>query len=229
MLRRLFISASLCLFLFGSVKADPIVITSGGLSVFQPVTLIGPFSVSFQGPDLSISAGGDAMGNNIPICSPCTDAGSLRAVASGSGLFGNALYQGIRYPFTITGAPGTAEGYLEFLAPNYVVPIELQDAATVRITAPFELFGLIQIVNGPGLENTVLQLTGAGTVTLDLARFTFSDGTSHIRTIGLNYSIGTPPSGVTIQAVPEPTSMLLLTAGIVGFCVRVKITGKLIT
>src|SRR6185503_3580887 len=100
---------------------------------------------------------------------------------------------------------------LTFTGPSFVIPAELLGASAVQITAPFTFTGL---ANSPQLSETVV-LQGQGTVQVILVR----------RTIGIftgffldhaDYTFGSTVSGVTVQEVAEPMTLLLLMSGLGG-------------
>jgi hypothetical protein len=94
---------------------------------------------------------------------------------------------------------------------GFTIPPELLSASAFKITAPFSLTGMFST----GVLPQPVDLTGQGTVTVFLSR----------RTVGLFpgiyldeaiYVLGPQASGVTVEAVPEPATILLLVSGLAG-------------
>jgi hypothetical protein len=92
---------------------------------------------------------------------------------------------------------------------DVVIPPELQNAAGVIVTAPFTFGGAAPFLG----EQTTL--TGQGTVTVFLTQQTtaFFTGLFLERAV---YTFGPTPESVTVEAVPEPASVLLLISGLAG-------------
>jgi hypothetical protein len=203
------LSAFLFLVITPSVKADPIVVTSGSLTV--PGNLREP-QYSFSGQNFSLTGQGREFGN-APGCFPCVsgDSINLGSVFSDSSLgLGSLTVNGTTFDDLFF------QGLFEFTAGTITVPATLTD---VSITAPFtfagSLFACPLELGGPDCTPAKqifsAQLIGQGFVTLQL-RF-----------------VGTDRNLFTLQSVtytfenaeiPEPMTITLLAAGLTGLAVK---------
>ena len=195
-----------------SVQADPITVsgnatlTSGVVSeVRGPVNLTGTnFSAS-----VFIVGGNFGLGNCSAFLAglngPCTSA-NVSGFVVGTDLIGTFTVNGMTFNSDVINQMN-----LMFTGPGFVIPAELLGAAAIQITAPFSFTGAAA---SPALSEVVL-LQGQGTVHVVLVR----------RTIGIftgffldhaDYVFGSTVEGVTIEEVPEPTTLLLLITGLGG-------------
>ena len=197
------------------IKADPIVITSGSFSYVRTPSRQVLFN--FTAPDFSI--GGSAnpftinLGGSGCVIGPCTGS-SLSSQAGGGDVGGGGIYQGNPFQLSIQSGAGLAQVHFVFSAASFVIPPELLNEQLIRVTAPFVLTTHFLPFN----ESTVL-FTGQGTVTMTLERLSFANG---FVMNTLDYVIGPAPSGITIEAVPEPASMLLLSLGLAAVAMRLR-------
>jgi len=189
-----------------SVQADPIVITSGSLTV---TGLSGSPHYSISGQNFSItSVGGDS--GNTPNCFPCLPG---QTVSASSFLVGSSLGHG---PATINGVSYAELFYGGTFSLGASVLLPVGGTTDLTITTPFTFVG----TNVRGCEGTFqicanqvfgpVDLVGQGTATV---QFTF----------GINQANGQPLyffRSVTYtfrQAeVPEPMTIVLLTTGLIG-------------
>lgn len=210
--------AFLMLTLTPSVKADPIVVTSGSLSV---TGISGGPDFSLFGENFSVSGGGEQGSAQAQQCFPCMSGNviGLNGFFAGSSLGGGTV--------TIDGMTFTNlvfAGTLVFTS-SAVIP-----AATtnVSITAPFTFAGDIRgcIFNGgppdcsPGDAVFSTQLVGQGIATVQL------------NFIGVNasgkslYTFNNVTYNFQSAEVPEPMTITLLAAGLMGLGAKWKFAKK---
>ena len=198
-----------------SAKADPIVLSGSALVVNSPpnvrafvnvtgtnfaanvLTLDGIFGLRF----CSNSTAGMSNG--------CTSA-NLSWSSTGTGLSGIVTVNGVNYSADVINQLA-----LNFNAPTFTIPPELLSASAFKITAPFTFTGGFA---SPSLPD-VLSLTGQGTVTVFLSRRTVGNSPG-LYLDEATYVFGPQVEGVTVEAVPEPATMLLLATGLAGAALR---------
>jgi hypothetical protein len=184
--------------------ADPIVITSGSLSVsgFSGSPVYG-----FSGPNFSATGTGLEFGNTGPaLCSPCV---------SGDVISPNSIFGGLALGFgtvTINGATFnniSIGGLLTFTGPGVIVPVT--DSTSITLTTPFTLSGSIDGCLEPHLVcQTVVfstAVSGSGIATIQLHGIVDSQGHVLFDFQSVTYSF-------TDTTVPEPASILFLTSGV---------------
>lgn len=201
---------------FHDVRADPAVITSGSFVVQGPGT--GPFTFSMSGPDISFEGSGLSILSNIgPFAScrlqPCS-AVTLSSIASSGDLFvRNVMHNGIFIP-QLTMSTGSL--YLQFNAPSVQIPSAFLSTAGVVVTWPFTFTGHLGIVQSSRLVTH--PLSGIGFVEVQLTSSTtfpipgFLFQNARYNFVATQAEI--PPA--SIQAIPEPTTVLLLSTGLAG-------------
>ena len=192
-----------------SVKADPIVITSGSLTVTGP---FGIPSYSISGQNFSVTATGRDQGNT-PSCFPCP---SGSPISISSFLVGTSLGAG-----TVTINGNTFNnvfffGQFSLAAPSVFLPA---DMTSVTVTAPFFFSGFLTGCDDPLLicNNQIFttELIGRGTVTA------FFDSGIPFNGITL-YSFRRVTYEFEGAAIPEPMTVLLLASGLVGVAAKLR-------
>jgi hypothetical protein len=205
---------ALCLILFSpAVLADPIEVTGTPITVVNgPSTLQRVVSEPFTltGTNFTANITSIVAGFGLANCAirpiggvpPCSTA-NLGFSATGTDVQGTFTLNGITANISVVDSLG-----LFVTAPTFVIPLELIDAASVEVIAPFSLSGTAALNNGPQAA-----ITGAGTVRLLLTRQTHGNFTG-LYLDNAVYTFGAVAEGVTIQEVPEPMTLLLLGGGL---------------
>ncbi|HJP91223.1 MAG TPA: PEP-CTERM sorting domain-containing protein [Pyrinomonadaceae bacterium] len=188
-----------------TASADPLVITSGTLSVTGLTG--GPF-YGFTGLNF-FAAGGGEQGSSHPqmLCSPCVSGAAIDLggfFAGSSTIGGSATINGTSYP--IVG------GTFILSAPTIIVP---NSTSNLTLTSPFVFSGDMHLCpsncgNSPPFFT--VDLVGSGTATLNLQVFFLSNGNPIFQFKSVTYDFQTP----------EPMSILLLGGGLVGLAAELR-------
>ena len=198
-----------------SVHADPIVITSGSVS------LVGAFSgttYSLNGQNFSINGGGDGGFSAARNCTPCLSGSTLgvNTVITGNGL-GNATVtiNGTTFPDL------SILGTLELSGGGFTIPAALTN---ITLTSGFNFTASIFGCPGPPslctMDNAVFSTTlqGSGTATLQLIFSGLNaNGDSLFFFQSLTYNFGA-------SEVPEPMTITLLAAGMMGLGAKLRLS-----
>jgi len=217
MQRTLKIALPLFVFMLLSVsaRAEPVVITSGNVSVSV-------FLNEFRGGGGSISGDGfqinyvlfdnvRAQRSNACIfeaCAPGTvvSGSTITRMGGNIAFVSSAVINGVTYAPIITG------GTLTFTAGDVVIPVASLDSLT--LSTPFTMTGSGAVTAPPNSTPVFsAEFIGEGTAFLNFVRS--GDG-YFIRSI--TYQFGESPAA----AVPEPATMLLLGTGLAGVAARVR-------
>lgn len=186
-----------------SVHADPIVITSGSLTV---VGIFGSASYSLTGQNFSVTATGGDPGNT-PNCLPCPSATSINI---SSFLAGSSLGQGTA---TLNGTSFTNVfflGVFNLSAANVVLPASTTD---IIVTAPFSFGGFIR-----GCDSSLVcvnevfsatELVGQGIATVHFAFAVHQSGLTLYSFRSVTYEFQS-------SEIPEPMTVFLFASGLIG-------------
>lgn len=192
--------------------SDPIVITGGSATIFQTPFPHAPITLTGQ----NFSANVVAVNGNFGVAdchfTPCTGA-SLSWTSSGTDLQGTFTVNGMVFPSNINN-----QLFLQFNSATFVIPPEFLGAPAILITAPFTLSGLIFSASLPA----TIPLTGEGTVHLFLVRQDFGGPLSGFFLDHADYIFGPRVSGLTIEPVPEPMTILLFLSGLSGTAIHLR-------
>ena len=194
-----------------SVQADPIVITSGSLTV---VGLSGSPTYSISGTNFQVtSVGGDS--GNTPNCFPCLPG---QTVSASSFLVGSSLGHG---PAVINGMSFAELFYSGTFNLGASVTLPVGGTTDITLTTPFSFAGSIRGCDGSSqvCGNEVFSLTqlvGQGIATV---QFTFG---VHGQTGQPLYFFRSVTYTFQNAEVPEPMTIVLLTTGLIGLGVKAR-------
>lgn len=196
-----------------TATADPLVITSGTLSV---AGLSGGPSFNLTGLNFAVSGGGE-QGSSQPqmSCTPCVSGATVGVGGffAGSSVFHSATIDGTFYPNIGLGGTFILSG------PPVTVP---NSTSNLTLTSPFSFSGqllLCQSNCGSSQPPTfTVDLIGGGIATLNLQVFFLSSNGNPIFMFkSVTYDFQTPD----VQT-PEPMSILLLGGGLLGLAAKLR-------
>lgn len=211
------LSALLLLALAPSVNADPLVVTSGSLTVQG---ILGTPTYSFGGQNFSVTSNGGDAGNS-PLCFVCVSGDQINM---NSMFVGSSLGQG---SLTSNGAAFNNVffgGVFEFTASPILIPVATTD---ISITSAFLFSGSLFVCPMGGGLNCVpspqifsAQFVGQGIASLQLRFFGFgANGESLYNLQSVTYNFDS-------AEIPEPISLTLLAAGLTGLAVKRRFSRK---
>ena len=204
-----------------TVQADPITVTGTATAINGAI--FGPaIGFSLTGQNFSANVQDDGGASNFMHFGfwPCSrSAGSVTPCTTANA--GYTSFSDLRGTFTFNGQTFQASVInsvsVQLTSPTFVIPPEFLDDAAIVITAPFSFLGSALIAQ----TGQVIELEGEGTVRLLLTRQTVGDITG-LFFERADYTFGPTVGGVTIESVPEPTTLVLLVSGLAGLAARVR-------
>jgi hypothetical protein len=191
-----------------TATADPIVITSGTLTV---TGLSGGPHYSLTGLNF-VAGGAGEQGSSHPqmSCFPCVSGATIGigGFFAGSSVVGGATLNGTFFP--IVGGAFTLSG------PLITVP---NSTSNLILTSPFSFSGFVNLCpmncgNSPPFFS--VDLVGSGTATLNLQIFFLQNGNTIFQFQSVTYNFQTP------EPTPEPMSILLLGGGLAGLAAKLR-------
>lgn len=195
------------------VNADPITVSGTITLVNTNTTFPGvraePFVLTGTGFSANISSFTGALGLNS-----CSTFGQLNPPCTTVNPSGTAVGTDIFGSFTIDGQTFSSDVLNQlnftFSSSTIVIPSELLNAPGVVVIAPFSFTGAANTSGGLHVD-----LIGEGTVTIFLVQRDLGifSGLYLDRAI---YTFGPVAPEVTVEAVPEPATLLLLASGLAG-------------
>jgi hypothetical protein len=197
-----------------AVSGDPVIINSvsGSATLVNGSSSVrGTANISGDG----FSAGVNTFNGSFGLAG-CSIARVTGCTTANLGWFSSDLAGGITFNGITFTPDANNQMFLNFTSITFVIPPEFLNASAIQITAPFTFtgrFGTIQFPTSP------VVLAGEGTVNLLLVNRTLG-GFNGFFLDHADYVFGPQASGLTIDPVPEPATVLLLASGIGGLILR---------
>jgi len=191
-----------------SAHADPITITGvTGIATLVNAGIAPRATVNIAGDGFSASVTtfNGAFGLSACVTGRVTGCTSASLSWFSSDLGGTITFNGVVFNPTAINPLS-----LTFTSISFVIPPEFLNSSAIQITAPFTFsgrFGRSQFPTEPVI------LSGEGTVNLLLVNRTIG-GFNGFFLDHADYVFGPRASGLTIEPVPEPTTILLLASGL---------------
>lgn len=197
-----------------SARADPITIT--GVSGIATLVNSAPSArgmVNIAGDGFSATV--NTFNGNFGLA-PCTTSRVTGCTSANLGWFSSDLGGTITFKGISFIPDANNQLALMFSSITFVIPPEFLSSAAIQITAPFTFsghFGSIRFPNEP------VTLLGEGTVNVLLVNRTIA-GFNGFFLDHADYVFGPKASGLTIEPIPEPATILLLASGLAGALMR---------
>ena len=213
-LLKLFAVVVLAFLPLAAVRGDPVIINSlsgSATLVNGSGSVTGTANIAGDG----FSAGLRTFNGSFGLAG-CSIARVTGCTTANLGWFSSDLAGGITFNGMTFIPDANNQMFLSFSSITFVIPPEFLNASAIQITAPFTFsgrFGTIQFPTSP------VVLAGEGTVNLLLVNRTLS-GINGFFLDHADYVFGPQASGLTIEPIPEPATMLLLASGIGGLILR---------
>jgi hypothetical protein len=199
-----------------SAHADPITITgvSGIATLINSApSARGTVNIAGDGFSANVTTFNGSFGLGACTTSRVTGCTSANLGWFSSDLGGTVTFNGVVFiPTTLN------QLSLTFTSITFVIPPEFLNSSAIQITAPFTFSGRFSRSQFP---TEPIILSGEGTVSLLLVNRTIG-GFNGFFLDHADYVFGPQASGLTIEPVPEPATILLLVSGLAGTVLRLK-------
>lgn len=199
-----------------SAHADPITITGvTGIAtlVNSAPSASGTVNIAGDGFSASVNTFNGAFGLGA-----CTTSRVTGCTSAGLGWFSSDLGGTITFNGVTFTPTALNQLSLTFNSSSFVIPPEFLNSSAIQITAPFTFSGHFSRSQFP-TEPVIL--SGEGTVNLLLVNRTIA-GFNGFFLDHADYVFGPQASGLTIEPVPEPATILLLASGLAGTILRLR-------
>ena len=201
---------------FASAHANSITITGvSGIATLVNSGLSAKGTVNIAGDGFSATV--NTFNGSFGLA-PCTTGRVTGCTSANLGwlssdLAGTVIVNGISF------TPDANNGlFLMFNSITFVIPPEFLNSSAIQITAPFTFCGHFSSIRFP--RDPVIP-SGEGTVNLLLVNRTIA-GFNGFFLDHADYVFGPRASGLTIEPVPEPATILLLASGLAGAIMRLR-------
>ena len=199
-----------------SAHADPITITGvSGIAtlVNSSPSASGTVNIAGDGFSASVNTFNGSFGLGACTTGRVTGCTSANLGWFSSDLAGTITFNGATFIPTALNQLS-----LTFNSITFVIPPEFLNSSAIQITAPFTFSGHFSRVQFP-TEPVIL--SGEGTVNLLLVNRTIG-GFNGFFLDHADYVFGPRASGLTIEPIPEPATILLLASGLAGTLLRLR-------
>ncbi len=199
-----------------SAQADPIIITgvSGSATLVNSSPSVkGMVNITGDGFSATVNTFNGNFG--LAACSTggVTGCTSANLGWQSSDLAGTVMFKGMSF------IPDANNGLLlMFNSITFVIPPEFLNSSAIQITAPFTFSGHFSTILFP---TEPVSLSGEGTVNVLLVNRTVG-GVNGFFLDHADYVFGPKASGLTIEPVPEPVTILLFASGLAGTMLRLR-------